>query len=66
MEHPWVPLAKTRLSVGVAVKATKDTRYYFAVTAYHDGAKENAKSIEVSKIINGTTGTTPVASKSKE
>ena len=43
----------------VTVKATEDTRYYFAVTAYNTAGKESAKSVEVSKIIKGTL---PIAS----
>jgi fibronectin type 3 domain-containing protein len=43
----------------VTVKATKDTRYYFVVTAYDKAGKESAKSKEVSKIIKGTP---PIAS----
>jgi fibronectin type 3 domain-containing protein len=38
----------------VTVKATKDTRYYFVVTAYNTAGKESATSKEVSKIIKGT------------
>lgn len=37
----------------VTVKATKDTRYYFVVTAYNK-LRESAKSNEVSKLIKGT------------
>src|SRR5262245_3894069 len=41
-------------NIAMTVKATKDTRYYFVVTAYDREGKESAKSNEVSKIIKGT------------
>jgi fibronectin type 3 domain-containing protein len=37
----------------VTVKATKDTKYYFTITAYNKAGKESYKSNEVSKIIKG-------------
>lgn len=51
---PISTIDKKKTTYEVTVKATKDTRYYFVVTAYTKAGKESAKSIEASKIIKGT------------
>ena len=54
---PIADIDKKKTTFEVTVKATKDTRYYFVVTAYDKAGKESRKSNEVSKIIRGTAPT---------
>ena len=51
---PIATIDKRQTRYEVTVKATKDTRYYFAVTAYNKAGKESSASNEGSKIIKGT------------
>ena len=51
---PIATIDKRQTRYEVTVKATKDTKYYFAVTAYNKAGKESPASNEASKIIKGT------------
>ena len=51
---PIATIDKKQTRYEVTVKATKDTKYYFAVTAYNKAGKESPASNEASKIIKGT------------